>query len=185
MKSLIAIGGVLAVLIFYGVGSYYGAYNSGVDQENVIKAQYSNMENILAQYSLKVKEVAQVPGMMTDDLKEVITAGMTGRYGEDGSKAVFQWIKEAYPGKVDASLYKQIQQVMEAGRNKFENAQTQFIDGKRVYVTTLEKDLFLSDGWWMKIAGLPKIDLDDYKVISSGHAKKAFETGVDEAIQLR
>jgi len=182
MKTLYAVLGVIGVLIAIVVGSYISNYNYGNRAEQVIKAEYSNMENILAQYSLKVAEVGQVPGMMRDDLAKVTKDAMSGRYGDNGSQATFQWIKENYPGQVDASLYTKIQQVMEAGRNKFENAQTKFIDTKRAYETNLG---YLWKGMWLRIAGYPKINLDDYKIISSGHAKKAFETGVDEAIQLR
>lgn len=182
MKTLIAVLGVVAVLILIVAGSYISNYNYGNRAENTIKAEYSNMENILAQYSLKVMEVGQVPAMMRDDLSKVTKDAMSGRYGTNGSQAMFQWIQENYPGQVDASLYKQIQQVMEAGRNKFENAQTKFIDTKRQYETNLG---YLWKGLWLRIAGYPKIDLSKYQIISSGHAKKAFETGVDEAIQLR
>lgn len=182
MKTLIAILGVLGVMIAVVVGSYVSNYNYGNEAENQIKAQYKDMENILAQYSLKVQEVAQVPGMMADDFSKIVKDSMSGRYGPDGSKATFQWIKENYPGQLDASLYKQIQQVMEAGRNKFENAQTKFIDTKRAYETNLG---YLWKGMWLRIAGYPKIDLDDYKIITSGHAQRAFETGVDEVIKVR
>lgn len=184
MKNLILVG-VLVVAGLFAVSSYYGAYNYGADAETTIEAEYKNMENILAQYSLKVKEAAQVPGMKTDDLQAVMREAMTGRYGEGGSKAVFQWIQENYPGQVTDELYVQIQRIMEAGRNKFENAQTKFIDTKRVYVATLKKDLLLSRGWWLKISGYPKINLDEFDIISSGHAQEAFETGVEEPIQLR
>ena len=139
------------------------------------------MENILAQYSLKVMEAGQVPSMYKDDLKEVITAAMTSKYGADGSKATFQWLKDQNIN-IDAGMYKQIQQIIESGRNKFENAQTKFIDTKRAYETNLG---YLWKGMWMRIAGYPKINLDDYKIISSGHAKKAFDTGIDEGIKLR
>lgn len=182
MKTLIAILGVLGVIVAIAVGSYVSNYNYGNAAEKTIAAEYENMENILAQYSLKVKEAAQVPGMKTEDLQAVMRDAMTGRYGENGSQAAFQWIQENYPGQVTDGLYVQIQQIMEAGRNKFENAQTKFIDTKRAYETNLG---YLWKGMWLRIAGYPKINLDDYKIISSGHAKKAFETGVDEAIQLR
>lgn len=182
MKTLIAVAGVIGVLVLVLVGSYISNYNYGNAAEKTIKAEYTNMENILGQYSLKVKEVAQIPGAMRDDLKEVLTAGMTGRYGENGSQAAFQWIQENYPGQVDASVYKQVQQVMEAGRNEFQNSQTKFIDTKRTYETNLG---YFWKGFWLRVAGYPTINLDKYKIISSGHAKKAFETGVDEAIQIR
>jgi hypothetical protein len=164
--------------------SYYGAYNYGADTETLIEAEYENMENILGQYSLKVVEVAQVPNMKTEDLKEAMAVAFSGRYGANGSEATFQWIQENHPGQVTDAVYVQIQQVMEAGRNKFENAQTKFIDTKRPYLATLKKDLLFSRGWWLAIGGYPKIDLDDFVIISSDHAVKAFDTKVNQAIQL-
>ena len=140
------------------------------------------MENILAQGALKVQEVAQVPGMMTDDLARVSREAMAGRYGTQGSQAVFQWIQENYPGQLSPSLYIQIQQVIEAFRDKFTNAQTKFIDVKRSYETNLG---YLWKGFWLKIAGYPKIDLEKFQIISSDSAKKAFETGIDEPLKLR
>lgn len=192
MKTFIAIAGVLVVLVGWIISSYYGAYNYGADTETAIPAEYNNMENILAQYSLKVSEAVQVPGMKTDDLKAVMKDAMTGRYGADGSKATFQWIQENYPGQVSDALYSKIQVIIEAGRNKFENAQTKFIDTKRVYVATLKKNLFLSRGWWLKQGGYPMINIgfpngtaDDYQIISSKHAQESFETGVDKGLKLR
>ena len=185
MKTLIAVAGVIAVIGFWLVSSYYSAYNYGADAETTIEAEYTNMESILAQYSLKVSEAVQVPSMKKNDLKEVMREAMTGRYGKDGSQATFQWIQENYPGQVSDTLYTEISQIIRAGRNKFENAQTKFIDTKRVYVATLKKDLFLSRGWWLKIAGYPKIDLDEFVIISSEHAQDAFKTKVDKGLKLQ
>lgn len=176
-----AIIGIAAIVM---VSSYYGAYNYGADAETTIDAQYTNMENILGQYSLKVAEAAQVPGMYKDDLKEVMTSVMTARQGEGGSKAAFQWFKE-HNIDIDSAMYVKIQQIIEGGRNKFENSQTKFIDTKRTYVATLKKDLLLTRGWWLAIANYPKIDLDEYVIISSSHAKEAFKTKVDGGLNLR
>jgi len=182
MKTLLSIVGVVAALALVCVGSYIGNYNYGNEAEKQITAEYSNMENILAQGALKVQEVAQVPGMMTDDLARVSREAMAGRYGTQGSQAVFQWIQENYPGQLSPSLYIQIQQVIEAFRDKFTNAQTKFIDVKRSYETNLG---YLWKGFWLKIAGYPKIDLEKFQIISSDSAKKAFETGIDEPLKLR
>lgn len=182
MKTLLAILGVIGMLVLVGVVSYISNYNYGNAAEKQIQAQYTDMENILAQGGLKVQEVAQVPGMMTDDLVRVSKEAMQGRYGDKGSQAVFQWIQENYPGKVDPTLYTKIQQVIEAFRDKFQNSQTKLIDMKRAYETNLG---YFWKGMWLRIAGYPKIDLDKFKIISSGRAQKAFETGVDEPINLR
>lgn len=175
---------IVAIFVTWLVSSYYGAYNYGAEAETVIETQYANMENILGQYSLKVKEAAQIPNMKTEDLKEVMEAAFAGRYGDGGSKATFQWIQEAYPGAVTDATYVQIQQVMEAGRNEFQNSQTKFLDTKRPYVAALKKDLFLSDGWWLAMGGYPKINLDDFVIISSEHAVDAFKTKVDKGIVI-
>ena len=174
----------ISVLSLIGllVMSYISNYNYGNEAENQIRAEYSNMENILAQYSLKVVEASQVTQMKTEDLSRVTKEALSGRYGPNGTQAVFQWIQENYPGNVTDDLYVQIQQIIEAGRDKFENAQTKFIDTKKVYETNLG---YFWKGLWLRIAGYPKINLNDYKIISSEHAVKAFEKGVDTPVKLR
>lgn len=171
----------LAVIVAIGFMSYVSAYNYGNEAENSLVAKYDNMENILAQYSLKVTEAASVPAMYKDDMKDVMTSVMKARQGEGGSKAMFQFFKE-HNIDIDSSLYGKIQVIIEAGRNKFQNTQTGFIDAKRAYTTNLG---YLWKGFWMARAGYPKIDLDNYVIISSGHAKQAFETKIDTAIKLR
>jgi len=181
MISLAAVLGIFVLVAVFCVGSYINAYNYGNSTEAQIKAEYSNMENILGQYSLKVAEAAQVPAAYRDDLKTVVSAAMTGRYGQDGSKAVFQFIKEQNV-QVDSSVYKQLQQTIEGGRNQFENSQTKFIDVKRVYETNLGS---FWTGTWLKVAGYPKINLAEFKLISSEHAQDTFKTGVDKGLKIR
>lgn len=179
--TLICVLGSIAALIGVCVMAYVSNYNYGNKAEKQILAEWENNENILAGYSLKITEMAQVNTMYKDDVKEVFTSVMTGRYGENGSQAMWQWLKEQNP-QIDPSLYTRLQQVMEAGRNEFKVSQTRFVDIKRTYETNLG---YLWKGFWLRTAGYPKINLADYKIITSGHAKKAFETGIDEGIKLR
>lgn len=180
MNAIIAL---VVVLVFGGtvVGSYVTNYNYGNSAEKTIVAEYENLQNVLSQYSLKIKEAAQIPGMQTEDLQKLFTNSLDARYGSNGSQASMQWIKEQNPN-LDQSTYVQLQRMMEAGRNKFESHQTKFIDTKRTYETNLG---FLWKGMWLGVAGYPKINLDDYTIIVSQHAKKTFETGVDEGLKLR
>ena len=181
-KTMIAVVGVIVSLLFIGGASYVTSYNYGNRAEKNIVAIWENNQNILAQYTQKVQEAAQVPGMMKDDVKEVVSAALSGRYGPDGSKAVFQWIQEQNP-TVDAGIYRKIQQIIEAGRDEFKVSQTRLIDAKRAYSTNLG---YLWKGLWMRIAGYPKINLDDYKAITNDYATKAFETGKEDGpIKLR
>lgn len=170
------IGGAVAL----GVGSYVSAYNTGNRLEQNIKATYENNRNILAQYGNKIAEAAQVPAMQRDDLSAVVTAALEGRYGENGSQAVFQWIQEQNP-TIDSTVYVQLQRMIEAGRNEFTTAQTMLTDQKRVYETSLGS---FWQGTWLGVAGYPRIDLAEYKIVSTARADDAFETGIEEPMKL-
>ena len=172
--------GFLAIAGIAGV-SWYSAAKTGNQLENVVKAEYDNLKNVLAQYGNKVAETAQVPDMYRDDLIAVSTAALEGRYGPDGVKAVFQAISEQNPN-VDSAVYVQIQRVIEAGRTDFQVAQTRFIDKKRVYETALGTPW---QGMWLDIAGYPKIDLAQYAIVTSVRAEDAFDKKVEEPIKLR
>lgn len=181
LVTVLVVLGIFVSLALVGVVSYVSNANYGNRAEKQITAAWENNENILAQYSLKIAEMAQVPDMQRDDLKEVYRAALEGRYGADGSKAVFQWLQEQNP-QLNAEVYTRLQQTMEAGRNEFRVAQTELIDLKRGYETNLG---YIWKGFWLRLAGYPKIDLSKYKAITSEYAQEAFETGVDKGIDLR
>lgn len=180
-KLLIPLGVIVTLALVLG-GSYISAYNTGNRLENGIKASYTDNQNVLSQYSQKIAEAAQIPAMQRDDLKDVVVAALDARYGEEGSKAMFQFIQEQNP-TIDSTVYTQIQRMIEAGRNDFRVAQTKLIDQKRVYETNLGS---FWGGTWMSIAGYPKINLDDYKIIVNVQTQNTFENGVEDGpIKLR
>jgi hypothetical protein len=115
-----AIADLFLVLALGFSSNLIGIYNYGNRAERQVLAEHENLSNILGQYSLKVGEAAQVPEMYRDDVKDVITSAITARYGEGGSKATFQWLKE-HNATLDAGVYAKIQQIIEAGRNEYTN----------------------------------------------------------------
>lgn len=184
-KIALSVGAVFMLLLISAIGvclvSYIGAVNSGNRMEQQIKAEHENNKNILANYGQKIAEAAQVPEMMRDDLKAVVNDAITARYGKDGSKAVFQMLREQNP-QLDPALYRKLQQLIEAGRDEFKNSQTRLIDVKRSYETELG---YFWGGMWLRIAGYPKINLADYKVVTTDATEEAFKTGRDKPMQLR
>jgi hypothetical protein len=173
--------GILATPVIAAIVMYVGAHNYANEAEHGIKAAYTNNQNVLGQYTTKIQEMAQVPEMYKNDLKEVYSASIEGRYGKDGSKAMFQFIKEHNPN-FDSTLYTKLQQVMEAGRNEFKISQSVLIDKKREYETNMG---YLMRGFFIKLAGYPKIKLDDYKIIQSSQSTESFQTGIDNGVKLR
>lgn len=174
--------GAVAVIALACVGSYVSAANYGNAIEQRLKTKMEDNENIYASYGQKVAELAQVPKMYADDLKSVTTAAIQGRYGENGSQATFQWLKEQNP-QLDPSLYKKIANTIEAGRDEFKNAQTQMLDIKRSYTTSLGT---VWTGFWLNMAGYPKLNLDDYKIVTTDRASDAFKTKREAGpLQLR
>lgn len=184
-------GGLIAALValfilisIVGIGfmSYVSASNYGNQMENQLKAVQTDNKNKLAQYGQKVLEVAQVPDMYKKDMVEITQAAIQGRYGAGGSKATFQWLKEQNPS-LDPSMYKQIQQVIEAGRTDFQAGQTRQIDIRRQYETALGT---FWGGMWMRMAGLPKVNLKDFDIVSTDRADTAFQKKKEDGpIQLR
>lgn len=170
--------GMVALVIF---GSYVNAYNAGNQMEKAIQAQWEQNKNVLAKHEKRVLEAAQVPEMYRDDYAKMIREAMQGRYGEGGSKAVFQWIKEQNI-KFDSRLYAKLQDLIEAGRNEFENEQKKLIDLKRGYETQLG---YFWRGMWLKVAGYPKINLADYRIVTSERTEQVFEKGKEEPLRLR
>lgn len=175
LGAVVVLGGIIA-------GSYISAANYGVEAEAGIKAKYADNENVYAQGTQKVMEIAQVPAMYADDLTKIVKAAIQGRYGENGSQATFQWLKEQNPS-LDASMYKKIQQVIESFRDEFKNAQTSLLDRCRTYENQRG---YVWSGFWLRIAGYPKLNIENMcTIVSTDKAAKTFETKRDSGIQLR
>lgn len=180
-KVLLGLGVTGLLVAVLGISSVIGINNDFVAQEASLSAQYKQNQNNYDNMVKKVTEVAQVPTMMTDDLKEVTKAAITGRYGAGGSKAVLQFIKEQNP-TLSPEIYTKVQQVIESGRNSFSAEQTVLLDKKRVYETQLNS---FPTGIIARAMGFPRIDLSKIDIVTSDRTEKAFDTKKDEPMKLR
>jgi uncharacterized protein (UPF0333 family) len=163
------------------VSMYVGANNYAANTEAAIEARYKDRQNVFSNYGQKVAEAAQVPAMYRDDLTKVMTSAITSRYGADGSKAPMQWLKEANI-PFDASMYTKIQQIIEAGRNDFQAAQTAQLDICRQYEG---QQGTIPRGWFIRMAGYPKVDMAHCQPITDDRTDAAFQSGKQETIKLR
>lgn len=179
--SLILVG----CLIFGGM--VISKRNSFVRVENNITTSYDESKNVHSNYVLRIQEMAQVPKMATKQLAELVKASNEGRYGADGSKAVFQFLKEQNPNIPD-SLFTNIQKEMVGGRLDFQSKITRVIDNKKVAYNMLDDTV---GGFILKdILGMPRRNIgydggkDDYPVIMSESSVETFKTGVDKGVNI-
>jgi len=170
--------GLLTVVI--AVTSVIGINNDCVKQEAGIVAQYKQNQNNYDNMWKKFKEAASVTSMYTDDLKKVYDGAIQGRY-QNAQNVMMNWIKEHNPD-FDASMYKNLQVMVESGRNTFESNQKMLLDKKRNYEVSIGSfpAVFVA-----RLLGFPKIDLSKYDIVTSGQTQEAFETKKADEIKLR
>ena len=181
----VLVGVIIAIAIVLclaepAIFGYVSAYNLGNRTENQLTAMLENNENIYANGTQKVIEIAQVPSMYAEQVGKVTREAIQGRYGQDGSKAVFQFLQEQNP-QLDPAIFAKIQVVIEEFRNKFELAQRDMIDVKRMYNTQLGS---LWTGFWLGVAGYPKVDMKKFEIVTTERARQTFDTKRDQGINL-
>lgn len=183
MKGLI-IGSVtfmiVVVIAVVGVfGTYVSNFNTAVAFEANIDKFDKSSQNTLSSYTLKLKEAAAVPDMYLDGLRGIIKETFEGRYGEDGSQAVFQWIQEQNV-QVDQQVFLKLQTIIDGGRNEFKQSQDRKLESCAAY--EIKRNQFMS-GFFMRMAGFPKKDIDDLcAVVIAGEVRDKFETKTDDVI---
>lgn len=183
--ALIVIGGFVALIvavIAICALSYVSASNQGNGYEQQIDERRQNSVSVLSNYTMKVKEMASVPDQAVGDLERLIKASMEGRYGDGGSKATVQFMRE-HNISIDQTLYRNLQSVMSGGRDEFKNSQDRLISQCRAYKTDLGN---VWSGFWLKMAGYPKADLNVIcRVVSDGKTDAAFQTGQQTPVSLK
>jgi len=184
-RTLIAVLVVLGVFVLFVGGTVISALSwrsDAVSGEATIEAQYKQNQNNYDNMWKRIKEIAKVPGMYTEDLKKVWDGVMKARYGGDGSKAMWQWIKEHNPS-LPAGMYTQLQRAIEAGRTSFAADQKALIDKKRVYQVHLKSNVGMI---WSNVWGYPTIDLAKFDIVTSSKTEAAFDSKKDDKeLELR
>lgn len=173
--SIIGVTSTFALIGGVAVSSYISNYNYGNKAEKTIQAEYKSAQNTLSATATTVVDLTKVSERYASDVKELVRDTMSGRYGDNGSEAMMQWIQERNI-QLEPTVYQDISQAIRAGRLDFKSSQNRVIDTKRSYETKLGS--FWS-GFWLNAAGYPKIDLSDYEIILDQSTQDKFESGTD------
>lgn len=183
----IVVATLVAVFATSAVFGFVGFQNQANRHENAIKAQYTANQNVYDNGYKKVLEVAQIPEAYAADFRNLYHEAITGRYGDQGSRAAMQWIQEQNPN-IDATLYRQVQQNIEIFRNDFTATQKQLISYKQEYENFLIANTSSRFYNWLASAfggQYPHIDLTKFDIVTSARTEGAFQTKKDEPLRLR
>ena len=181
VKLLIGVFVCVFLFIAISIFAVVGINNNCVQMEAGIKAQYDQNRNNYDNMWKKFKEATQTTTMYTEDLKKVYDSAIQGRYGKNGSKAMFQWLKENNPN-FDSSMYKNLQVMIEGGRNSFEENQKMLVDKKRQYEVVVQSFPTIVVA---RTLGFPKIDLNKFDIVTSDTTEETFKTKKADEIKLR
>lgn len=180
LKASLVFFAIVFCILFTLIVTVINVNNTCILLEASIVAQYSQNQNNYDNFFKKVKEVAKVSDKYSASFKELYDNVMKGRYGENGSVATFQWLQENNP-TLDPSIYKQIQQVIESGRNDFEYNQKMLIDKKRNYQVYIQQ---FPNSFIAGFLGFPKIDLKQFDIVTSETTEVAFATKKTEPLEF-
>lgn len=147
-NPLIWIG--LAVAAIALLVAFYPYYNQlrkdTIRFETQISAQFLSNQNELGTYVSSFYEQVGIADRKSEQLDEIISSAVQGRYGEDGFSAdgaFFSAVSEAYPD-LDLSLYDDIASYVRAARIDYRDIQNKLLDQVRVYKNWLQDDVIRS-----------------------------------------
>lgn len=191
-KVLAVLGVVVLVLVLGAVGVFSGYLDFSNDAnkfEADIPAQYTQMQNVYDNGWKQVMEQNQIADKYADQIKDIFQGVMTGRYGDGGSKALFQLLKEDNP-KVDTALLTKVQNSIEVFHAQFQASQTKIIALKQSYQTYL---FATTSGRFYNMfvnyphikCGVPAGAQDDYQIVTSGKTQTDFRNHSAEVLKLK
>lgn len=171
--------------LFFVVGVWYSSMyisnsNYSNNSEKFIIYQYKNLQNISSNYALRIIEMSKANKNYVNDLSKIINDNFNGRYGANGNNAIISFLHENNVA-LDSSITKKIIDSIESGRIEFAFAQTKFLDSVRSYRTSIDNFV---QGYFIKKAGYPKINFDEYDIIVDQSSINKFENKIDKPVDF-
>lgn len=169
--SVVVIAVVLAIMFFSMSISYSNREAKLVNQFNM---EMKNREATFDNMFKDISQIAQIAEEYKESFKDIYVHITSERYDKDDG-VVMKWIQESNP-QFDTKLYDRLANTIEVRRQEFLLVQRKLMDIENQHNNML--DVFPSS---LFLSGRQRLD---YQVISSTHAKKVMETGVDDDIEL-
>ena len=164
----------LVTLAVTVVGYTWVTYNTLVGYEEDIHAIDKDMQNVHASIHKQMRGQGIAVEKYGEMVIKALEVAMEGRYGKTGSQAAFQWLKEENPS-IPPEIMTKLQQVIEAGYNRFEATQRTKIEMVNAYRKKLRRP---PSSWVARQFGFPTIDMEAAdRVITSAETKRDFAAG--------
>lgn len=173
-KSTIIIGSAIAFILIV-VLIWISTSNKEVRLRSQVAAQSEVCQSYFDKLFKVLAQKAQVADQYKEAFKEIYPALIEGRYGNDKGGTLMKFIQESNPN-FDVSLYKDLQNSIEAERAGFFMEQKKLIDlnnEHRIVRRTFPGSIF--------VGGRSDIAI---VVVSSDRTKEVFQTGKDNDIDL-
>lgn len=173
---LLGIMVVIGILLFLCAGHAVSIYNTHIDLQTQIEAkQEANEANFDTMWK-KIRQVSNVSENYKNDLKEILIVYTDGR--KDVSKdMLMKWGNEAVPN-FDASMYKQVNNVIVASRDEFYKNQQILLDLNRQHDQFIKR---FPNNIYCKILGIKHIDIT---TVTSTKTQAVFSTGLEDEVEL-
>lgn len=165
---------ILVAIIFIGFTMSINYSNREVKLVNQFNMEMKNREATFDNMFKDISQIAQITEEYKESFKDIYVHITSERYDKDDG-VVMKWIQESNP-QFDTKLYDRLANTIEVRRQEFLLVQRKLMDIKNQHNNLL--DVFPSS---LFLSGRQRLD---YQVISSTHAKKVMETGVDDDIEL-
>lgn len=178
MKKILLVLAVMAVISAIVVWRNYDNFN---EQVSKIEALHRDSQNVHAMVTTSLKSQGSVAEKYTDSVIKALEVSMQGRYGQGGSQAAVQWLKEQNP-TIDAEIFKKLTSAIEASYVKFGNTQTAKLDAIRQYKASIKK---FPGNMVASYFGFTEDTIKSYDMVVTTQATgAAFNTGNMEPVDL-
>ena len=175
-KNLTIFGCIIACLLCVAGGWFMmdQSYNNEEKTlRNKAEAEIGVLEASVDNCWKKIAQVSKASEKYEKAFKESYAEIFSARY--EGDNPLMNWIKEDNP-KLDSSIYKKIQDIIDSERDHLLAQQTTVLDVIREHKTLCET---WPGNWFIK----NKTPIE-FKVISSTRTKEIMKTGLDDNIDF-
>lgn len=173
------VGAVILGLIVL-IGGVIGKLNSEGRLRVTIENKITDNKNEYDAMWKTISQTVEVSEQAADRLKEIFVGYAEARTGKGGGNELVKWVTESVPNVQPDSLpYKNLMNIIVAGRENFKNRQKELIDLKRAHDTLFDGDVI--GGAILGVFGRHKVEI---KIVTSTKTEKSFETGKDDDVGL-